>query len=89
MKDLSNEKFAIIGGDIHRLVSIRAEEDKVKFDWLIHEKDDLYWVPVPDHKKKNEFGKWVWDEPFSPKRPKKDPADPWNMVERGVSSFDF
>lgn len=51
-------KFAIIGGDIHQLVKIKKNEDFSIYAWRIHETDDLYWIPVKDHKINNESERW-------------------------------
>jgi hypothetical protein len=49
------EKFAIIGGDIHKLVTIKKGEDWAQYAWRIHEEGNKWWVPVPDGKKKGAY----------------------------------
>lgn len=58
-----DEKFCIISGDIHRLIKIKEEEDWAFHAWRIHEKDDLYWVPVKDYKANLTEGHWYY-RPF-------------------------
>ncbi len=57
-----DEKFAIIAGEIHRLIKIKdiSKIDPVKHPWYIYDSKDLYWVPVPDRKAKYFEGKWEW-----------------------------
>lgn len=40
------EKYSIIGRDIHRLVKIKKGEDWSMHPWRIHERGNLFWVPV-------------------------------------------
>lgn len=60
------DRFAIIGGDIHRLRRFKKNEEWSNFPWRIHEKNDLYWVPINNEKKQLELGNWIW-RPFEEK----------------------
>jgi hypothetical protein len=44
-------KLGIIADEIHQLVRIGKNDEWTKYAWRIHEKDDKYWVPVPDEKR--------------------------------------
>jgi hypothetical protein len=44
----TDKKFAIIAGDMHELVRIPEKEYWSCYAWRIHEKDNLWWVPVPN-----------------------------------------
>jgi len=43
------EEYALIGGDIHKLVKIKDDQNWTEYAWRIHYKDDLYFVPVKDN----------------------------------------
>jgi hypothetical protein len=57
-----NNKFSIIGGDIHILVRIKKEENWSQHPWRLHEKGNYFWVPLKDEKADPQKGKWVWVE---------------------------
>ena len=42
------EKYALIGGDIHKLVRIPTLKDTLKYAWYIHYSGEYYFVPVRD-----------------------------------------
>jgi len=42
------EKFALIGGDIHKLIRIKKYDQWDKYSWRVHYKGNLYFVPVKD-----------------------------------------
>ena len=44
------KKYAIIGGEIHQLIRIHKKSEWHL--WRIHEKDNLYWIPVEYFKRK-------------------------------------
>lgn len=48
-----NGKYSIIGGDIHKLIRIPPNKKWDEYAWRIHEKDDLYWIPVENCKRSN------------------------------------
>lgn len=56
------DKFAIIGGDIHKLVSERAASKMPYIGWSIKEKKGWVWIPLKDEKVDYTKGKWVWIE---------------------------
>lgn len=43
------EKYALIGKDIHKLIRIKKAETWEFYPWRIHEWRDYYWVPVEDY----------------------------------------
>lgn len=45
------DKFAIIGGDIHKLVKIASKEDWSRYAWRIHETGSWYWIPLGNEKR--------------------------------------
>lgn len=45
------ENFALISGDIHKLVRIKDNEDWSKYAWRIHSHQNYYYVPVKDESK--------------------------------------
>jgi len=45
------EKYALIGGDIHKLVRIKDDEDLSQYVWSIHSHSNYYYVPVKDESK--------------------------------------
>jgi len=51
------EKFAIISGEIHRLVKIKPDDDWSEYPWTIYEDGDWYWVPVPNSYEASEVSK--------------------------------
>lgn len=44
-------KYAIIGGEIHKLVRMPKGKDWTAYAWRIKEKGEWYWVPIPDEKR--------------------------------------
>lgn len=54
------EKFAIIGGEIHRLVVIKPNDEWFHYAWKIKEHKNQYWVPVADEKSDRLNGEWKW-----------------------------
>ena len=60
--DWVKDKFAIIGGDIHKLIRIKEGEKWAHHPWRIPEKDNWFWVPLPDEKVDYTKGKWRWIE---------------------------
>lgn len=56
------EKFSIIGGDIHKLISLKKDEDWSTHPWRIHEYADMYWVPISDSKRDVTKGFWLWHD---------------------------
>lgn len=60
-------KLAIVKGDIHKLVLLYSEDDLSEYAWAIHEKDDLYWVPVKN---------WYAESNVSKQASKIDTRDP-------------
>lgn len=59
---MKENKYAIIRGDIHKLIRINEKDDWSQHPWRFHEEKDLYWVPVQDCKAKILEGKWHWLE---------------------------
>ena len=60
-----DEKFAIIGGDIHRLITRKQliKLQKAKFiGWWIEEESnpDCVWIPMKNEKANPHKGKWMW-----------------------------
>ena len=45
------EKFALIGGDIHKLIRMKKNDSFCDYPWRIHYEGDLYFVPVKDESK--------------------------------------
>ena len=62
-KPLPYKKFAIIGGDIHTLVT-KVQLESIREDyfiaWSIEENKDEVWIPIRDEKAAPKKGKWVW-----------------------------
>jgi hypothetical protein len=70
IKKIEMEKFAIIGGDIHKLIHIDPKKEW-NHAWRIEsDKKDWYWIPIANELKENpkfsrkcsECGqfKWPW-----------------------------
>jgi hypothetical protein len=43
------EIYGIINLEIHILVRIKPGEDWSHHAWMIHHKDDWYWIPIGDY----------------------------------------
>lgn len=60
---IRQEKFAIIGGDIHLLIT-KDDLEKTRKNsfvpWFIEENNNAFWIPVRDEKANPQEGRWVW-----------------------------
>lgn len=57
---MKENKYSIIGGDVHKLIRIKEKDDWSHHPWRVHEEKDWYWVPVKDCKAKIKEGNWFW-----------------------------
>jgi hypothetical protein len=55
-----SSQLAIIGGDIHTLITIKAGADWSSHPWRVHEAGNQYWVPIPDSKLEKTSGYWEY-----------------------------
>ena len=49
-------KAALIGGDIHMLVSLEPDRLDFPHPWRIHHNGNKYWVPIQDFNKDASLG---------------------------------
>lgn len=52
------DKFAIIGGDIHKL--ILKSEFNPEYGWSVDEDEGHVWIPVPNEKRQTDKGTWMF-----------------------------
>ena len=50
------DRFAIIGGDIHKL--IRKDQLNFEYAWYIPEDGNHEWIPIADEKRQPHVGTW-------------------------------
>lgn len=45
---MTERKYAIIAGEIYKLIRIEKGKDWTRYGWRLHEEADWYWVPIKD-----------------------------------------